>query len=159
MTINKGGVHMATLKLVQDFLDQKTIAVIGVSRSPKKFSRMVYDAFKKKGYTVYAVNPNAENIEADVCYKNIHSLPKQAEGIVIITPSKETEKIVRQALDAGITRIWIQQGAESEEAILFCRKNGLKVIDHQCICMFLQPQAFPHNIHRFIWKLVGKMPK
>lgn len=150
---------MTTLKLVQDFLDQKTIAVVGVSRSPKKFSRMVYDAFKKKGYTVYAVNPNAENIEADVCYKDVFSLPKPADGIVILTPPKETEEIVKHALDAGIKRIWIQQGAESEGAMLFCRKNGLKVIAHQCICMFLQPQAFPHNVHRFIWKLVGKMPK
>ena len=150
---------MATMKSIQDFLNQKTLAVIGVSRSPKKFSRTVFDALKKKGYIVFAVNPNAEMIEEDACYKDIASLPKKVDGIIIVTKPKETIAVVKQALDAGIMKIWMQKGTESQEAILFCRKNGMSVIEQQCIFMFLQPNAFPHNIHRFILNMLGKLPK
>jgi predicted CoA-binding protein len=144
---------------VQDFLDQKAIAVVGVSRSGKKFANMAYKAFKEKGYKVYAVNSVAENIDGEPCYKDIRSLPEQVGAVLIVVKPHETEKTVREAVTAGISRIWLQQGAESQVAIDLCESNGIKVIHHQCIMMFLKPDGFPHNIHRFINTALGKMPK
>jgi predicted CoA-binding protein len=153
------GNFMTTRSAVQDFLNQKTLAVIGVSRSKKKFSRMVFDGLRKQGYKVFAVNPNAAKLDEEACFDSISSLPQKVDGIVIIVSPKRTEKIVEEAFAAGIKRVWMQNGAETKGAIDFCKKNGITVIDHQCIFMFLQPKAFPHNIHGFIWKLTGKMPK
>ena len=144
---------------IQDFLDQKTFAVVGVSRSGKKFANMAYKALKEKGYKVFAINPKAADIEGEPCYKDIKSLPQQIDGIVIVVKPQETEKVINDAIAVEISRVWIQQGAESPEAINLCESNSIKVIHHQCIMMFLKPEGFPHNIHRFINTALGKMPK
>lgn len=143
---------------IDQFLSQKKLAVAGVSRSGKKFSNSVYKALKNKGYTVYAINPNVSEIENEACYTDVYSLPKNAEGIVVLTPSQQTETVVKDAAAAGIKHIWIQQGAESKEAIDYCEANGINVIHNQCILMFIE-QSFPHSFHRFFAGVFGKIPK
>jgi predicted CoA-binding protein len=148
---------LTTREAITKFLDQKTFAVVGVSRSEKKFSYRLYKTLKAKGYLLYAVNPNSARIDGETCYSNIQSLPQQVDGVVIVVTPNQTEKVVKDAVAAGINHIWIQQGAESEQAIDFCKKNGINVIHNQCILMFTEP-SFPHNFHRYIWKVLGKLP-
>ena len=130
---------MTTREAIRNFLDQKTLAVVGVSRSEKKFSYRLYKTLKTKGYQLFPVNPNTARIDEEICFCNIQSLPQPVDGVVIVVPPNQTEKVVKDAVAAGINHIWIQQGAESEEAIGFCKKNGINVIHHQCILMFRRP--------------------
>ncbi len=65
---------MITKASVENFLSQKNIAVVGVSRNTKNFGNTIYRSLKKKGYNVYPINPNAEKIEGDKCYPDLHSL-------------------------------------------------------------------------------------
>lgn len=150
---------MTTKADIQDFLDQKTFAVVGVSRSGKKFANMAYKALKEKGYTVFAINSKTLDIDGEPCYKDINSLPQKIDGILVVVKPHETEKIINDAIAAGVSRVWLQQGSESQEAINLCESNGIKVIHHQCIMMFLKPTDFPHNIHRLINTALGKIPK
>lgn len=143
---------------ITKFLSQKTLAVVGVSRSEKKFSNTLYKSLKKNGYRLFAVNPNTDSIDGESCVANIQSLPRQVNGVVIVVPPNQTEKVVKDAAAAGINHIWIQQGAESDEAIDFCKKSGINVIHNQCLLMFADP-SFPHNCHRLVWKVLGKLPK
>lgn len=128
-----------------------------MSRSEKKFSYSLYKSLKSKGYQLFAVNPNTDRIDEEYFYGNIQSLPQKVNGVVIVVPPNQTEKVVMEAA-AGINHIWIQQGAESEQAIDFCKKNGINVIHNQCILMFAEP-SFLHKCHRYVNKALGKLPK
>lgn len=150
---------MVTESIIRDFVQQKTLAVVGVSRSKKKFSYQLYQALRSKGYRLFAVNPNASDLDGEKCFAGLQTLPEPVDGVVVITPPKRTASIIKKAAAAGITRIWIQQGAESPEAIAFCTENNLTVIHNQCLLMFAEPVNFPHSLHRCIWKILGKIPK
>lgn len=143
---------------ITKFLSQKTLAVVGVSRTGKKFSNSLYKTLRAKGYRLFAVNPNTDSIDGEFCFDNIQSLPVQVNGVVIVVPPNQTEKVVKEAVAAGIKHIWIQQGAESSSAIDFCKKNGINVIYNHCILMFAEP-SLPHRCHRYVWKVLGKLPK
>ena len=140
---------MTTQSAVQDFLSQPVLAVVGASRDPKKFGNSIYRELKAKGHHVLPVNPHAETVDGDPCYPNLAALPETPGGIIVVVPPAETEKVVREAHAAKITRIWLQRGAESAEAIAYCAANGIQVISGECILMFAEPAAFYHKIHRF----------
>lgn len=150
---------MTTRAAIREFLNQKTLAIVGVSRSEKKFSYRLYRDLKAKGYRLFAVNPNTANIDGEACFDSIQSLPQPVDGVVILVPPNQTEEVVKDAASAGISHIWIQQGAESPEAIAFCKRNGINVIHNECILMFAEPAGFPHRLHRHIWRVLGKLPK
>ncbi len=134
---------------VTDFLSQPVLAVVGASRNPQKFGNSIYRDLKAKGYKVLPVNPHAETVDGDPCYPNLAALPETPGGIIVVVPPAETEKIVREASAAKITRVWLQRGAESPEAVAYCAANGMQVISGECILMFAEPAAFYHRIHRF----------
>ena len=150
---------MNTQQDVQDFLAQKTLAIAGISRNPQAFSARAFKDLVQKGYKVIPVNPNAESIEGQKCYSSVKKLPEKVGGVLIFTPPSETEKVVREAAAAGIRRIWIQQGAQSEGALRFCRENGLPAVSGQCILMFAEPVASFHGFHRWVKGLFGRLPK
>ena len=150
---------MTSLASIESFLSPKKMAIIGASRNPKKFGRQVYDALKKKGFTVYGVNPNTEDLDGDPCYKDIASLPAEVDRVFIVTPPEKTAENVRMALDKGIRNIWIQQRADSSEALDLLKDKDVNLVHNQCILMYAGPVKGPHAFHRFINKVFGKYPK
>ena len=150
---------MTTKAAVDVFLSQKTLAVAGVSKKKNKFGNIVYRELKGKGYHVFPVNPKLDEVEGDKCYHNLKELPEIVGGVVIVVPPAESVKVVRDAIAAGIRRVWLQQGAESKEAIALCTDNSIDVIYGHCILMFASPTAFVHRVHRGIWRLLGRLPR
>ena len=144
---------------VENFLSQRTLAIVGVSRSGKKFGNMIFKELSEKGFKLLPINPNAERIGEYTCYGNLNSLPEPVGGLIIVVPPSQTEQIVKDAAVAGIKRVWMQQGSESKEAIEYCEKNGISVVAGECILMFAEPTAFFHRLHRSIWKILGKLPR
>lgn len=138
---------------IKQFIAQKHIAVIGVSRSGKKFSNTIYRELKNDGYTVYPVNPNASTIEGDSCFASVSALPKAVTGVVVVVQPSESLAVVTEAEKKGIKNIWLQQGAESDEADAFCKSKGLTCVSGRCIFMYVKEHAFPHSIHAVIAKL------
>ncbi len=150
---------MTTKIAVADFVAQRKLAIVGVSRGGIKFGNMAFKALREKGYRVFPVNPHAEKIGGERCYPNLRALPETVGGVLVVVPPKETEQVVRDAAAAGIGRVWLQQGAESQAAILFCEENGLEVVHGECILMFAQPVVSFHRWHQWLWKVLGKLPK
>ena len=150
---------MTKKETIESFLGEKQLAVVGVSRSGKKFGNAIYTELKSKGYTVYPVNPNAERIGDDVCYPNIAAIPEAVGGIIAVVPPAATAAVVVQAAEAGVRKIWMQRGAESKEAIAACDERNLEVVHGECIFMFAEPVSSIHKVHRFFKKLFGGMPK
>jgi predicted CoA-binding protein len=149
---------MTSKKLVEEFLEQKKIAVVGVSRKKTKFGNAIYKELKQKGYEVFPVNPNMNSFEGDICYPDLFSLPEKVDAIVINVSPLQTEKVVREAKEAGINKVWLQQGSQSEEAIKYCEENNIDCVSNECILMFTQPSAFIHLAHKWVWNVLGKLP-
>lgn len=150
---------MSSRQAVEGFLAQKSLAVVGVSRAGNKFSNAAFRELAKKGYAVVPVNPHADSLEGQRCYHTLKEIQPRPGGALIITPPAQTEAAVRDAAEAGIRSLWIQQGAETPEALALAESRGLSVVSRECILMFAEPVGSLHRFHRWIWKLLGKLPK
>jgi uncharacterized protein len=150
---------MTSRSAIDDFLRQRTLAVVGVSRGGKKFGNTAYRELKARGYRLFPIHPDAEMIEGDRCYPRLSALPEPVGGVLVVVPPAQTEQVVRDAATSGIQRVWMQQGAESEAAIRLCRESGISTVSGECILMFAEPAAFPHRMHRWVWGLLGKLPR
>lgn len=155
---------MPTLQeTVTDFLAQKRIAVVGVSRSGEAAANAIYKKLRETGYQVFAVNPNATELEGDRCYPDVQSIPGGVEGAVIATHPQVTEQIVRECAEAGVSRVWLHrsfgEGSVSSKAVDFCRENNLTVIPGGCPMMFCEPVDFGHKCIRWVLNMTGGLPK
>ena len=144
---------MASVK--EDFLAERSIAVVGVSRT-KGFGNMAFRELKKKGYRVYPVNQYATVVEGEKCYCSLDDLPGPVGGVLTVVPPAQTEKVVADCVRLGIRRVWMQQGAESQEAIRLCEERGISAVHSACILMYATPTSF-HRFHRWVWKILGKL--
>jgi hypothetical protein len=149
---------MTSKSSVDNFLSCKDIAIVGVSRKSSKFGNVIYKELKKKGMTLYGVNPNMDTIDGDKCYKNLHELEGKIDGIINVVSPTKTLDVVKEANEIGVKNIWMQQGSESDEAIKFCQENGINEIHKECILMFAEPVKSFHSLHRWVWKVLGKLP-
>ena len=136
---------MTSKKLINEFLSEKNIAIVGVSRSGKRFGYTLFKDLKTKGYNVYPVNPNAALIDDEKCYPSLLALRGKVGAAVLVVPPFATKEVVRDAYSAGINKVWMQLGSESEEAITFCEESGIDVIHNECVLMFAEPAAFFHK--------------
>jgi len=149
--------------LVADFLAQKRIAVAGVSRSGgAAAANGIYNKLKNANYQVFAVNPNASQVEGDPCYPNLRAIPGGVEAVLVATHPNVAPQIVQECIELGISRVWLHrsfgQGSVSTEAIELGRRHGLTVIPAGCPMMFLEPDI-AHTCVRWILGFTGGLPK
>lgn len=150
---------MVTKKKIDDFLYHKKLAIAGVSRSPKSFSREVCRELKKRGYEVLPVNPNADEIEGEKCYKSVDAIPDAVKSLLILTPKKETDDVLRGAIKKGIENIWVQQMSETADTVKIAREKNVDIISKKCIFMFAEPVSGVHRFHRTLTRIFGGLPK
>lgn len=121
--------------LIEDFLNQKHFAVVGSFRNENKYAYKILKDLKRKGYQTYPVNPRIKDVGGTECFPSISDIPITVDVVNVVTPPKVTEEIVKQCHDKGILRVWMQPGAESEKAIMFCKEHNIKVIHNLCIML------------------------
>ena len=154
--------------LVKSFLDQKRIAVVGVSDKRETGCNLAYKNFKQNGYQVYAVNPRIPAYDGDVCYADLKSLPDKPDAVFILANPKVTEQIVGQCVELGIKHVWMHcmmgtksglaagMTSVSQSAVEMCKANGIEVIPGTCPNQFLKPD-FGHKMMRGLWRTFGFM--
>ena len=154
---------MTSRQTVADFLSQKRIAVVGVSRQTRDFTRALFREFSRRGYDVVPVNPNAAEVEGRRCFARVQDVDPPVDAVLVMTPARGAEQVVRDCAQAGITRVWLYravgQGAVSPGAVDFCRKNGIQVVDGHCPFLFWHDAPFFHKLHGFVMKLTGRYPR
>jgi uncharacterized protein len=147
-----------------EFLTKKRIAVTGVSRKPQGHgSNAVYQRLRARGYQVFAVNPNADEVEGDRCYHDLKSVPGGVEAVVIGTRPELAEGTMRECVDLGIRYVWMHRafgaGSVSDAATEYGRQHGIRVIDGGCPLMFDPTADIGHKAMRFVFTRTGKVPK
>jgi predicted CoA-binding protein len=147
-----------------EFLANKRVAVTGVSRQPKNHgSNVVYQRLRQRGYEVFAVNPNVDEVEGDPCYPELRSIPGGVDAVVIATKPERAEGTMRECADLGIKHVWMHRGpgagSVSQAAADYGRQRGIAVIDGGCPCMFNPTADLGHKVMRIMFTLNGNVPK
>jgi uncharacterized protein len=154
--------------LVQNFLAQKKIAIVGVSDKRDTGCNLAYKKFKENGYQVYAVNPRILTYGGAPCYVDLKSIPEKVDAVFILASPKVTEQIVQQCIDLGIKHVWMHcmmgtkpglaagMTSVSQSAVEMCTANGIAVIPGSCPNQFLKPD-FGHAMMRGMWRMFGFM--
>jgi uncharacterized protein len=156
---------MPTIKEVaSEFLANKRVAVTGVSREAKGHgSNVVYKRLRDRGYEVFAVNPNADEVEGDRCYHDLRSIPDGVDAVVIGTSPAIADETMRECAELGIKHVWMHRGpgagSVSETATEYGRERGVAVIDGGCPCMFDPTADLGHKAMRVVLSLTGNVPR
>ena len=155
---------MKTMKeAVGEFLALKRIAVAGVSRTGESAGNSVYLKLRRAGYEVFATNPKADKVEGDPCFPDLKSIPGGVDGVVAATHPQATMQVVQECAELGIRYVWMHRsfgdGSVSQEAVDFCRENGIEVIPGGCPMMYCEPVDVAHKCFKWIFGVFGKLPK
>jgi predicted CoA-binding protein len=133
---------MSRDEIKQILAKYRTVAIVGLSRDPSKDSNRVAQYLKNHGFRIIPVNPTADMILEEKCYKSLLDMPaevqKSVEIVDIFRPSAEVMPIVEQAIQLkkkyGIPYVvWMQLGIVNEEAAEKARNAGLAVVMDKCI--------------------------
>jgi predicted CoA-binding protein len=147
---------------IEDFLSYRRLAVVGVSRDSADFSRALYRELRNRGYQLVPVNPLAEEVEGDRCYRSVADVDPPVDGALLMTSGAATEAVVAECAVAGVPRVWMHRGAGrgsvTPAAIKYCKDRHITVIPGECPFMYLAGAGFVHSVHRFCRKMMGKFP-
>ena len=154
---------MSARKEIDDFLAVKRLAVVGVSRNPKDFTRSLFREFRRRGYDAVPVNPGMADVEGVRCYANVQDIEPRVDAALLLTPAAMSERVVRECDAAGVRRVWLYRaagaGAVSPGALKLCQDRGIPVVAGECPFMFFPGTQWPHRLHACCRKLFGRYPK
>src|SRR5512132_4210711 len=139
-----------------EFLANKRVAVTGVSRTPKTHgSNTVYQRLRERGYEVFAVNPNAREVEGDGAYPDLKAITGVVQAVVIGTRPELADRTMHECAELGIKHVWMHRGpgagSVSAAATDYGRQHGITVIDGGCPLMFGPTADVGHKLMRLVY--------
>ena len=129
----------------------KSIAMVGVSKDPKKTSTIVMRYMQDYGFKVYPVNPSAkgEEILGEKVYAKLTDINESVDIVDVFRPSKEAYEIAKDAVKIGAKVLWLQLGIHDKNSKKLIEDNKMEYIENKCTKMEYQKhflkirQAFP----------------
>jgi predicted CoA-binding protein len=150
------------MQMIQDFLGQKRIAMVGISRQPQDFSLTLFRELRKRGYDAVPVNPQAKQIDGQPCFARLQDVHPSVDCALLMTSPSASDAVVRDCAEAGVKRVWMYRaggaGAVSPEAVKYCEGHGIAVIPGECPFMFLPEGSWFHRVHGVLRKITGRYP-
>ena len=146
-----------TAAAITAFVAHEAIALVGASRVRTKFGNVAMRELRAKGYRIYPIHRDAQQIDGVKCYPGFADLPECVDAVLVVVPPFVALNVVRDVAAAGIRHVWLQQGAESPEVLALCDQLGLETVAGECILMFTKPTGV-HRIHRWIRRACGTLP-
>lgn len=143
---------------VERFLAQPALALVGASRSGEKFGNVILKELRAKGFHVYPLNPAVSSIDGVTCYPHFADMPEPIGGVIVCVSPDDAVTVVRDAAEAGIRHVWLQQGAESPYVANLCIELGLDAVVGECILMFAKPTGI-HKAHYRLQGFLGRLPR
>ncbi len=143
--------------LINQFVSSKRIAIVGMSRSGKKFGNMAAKELKAKGYELFPVHPTAPEIDGMSCSPDLKSLSGKVDAVWISIPPTQVSPVLEEASQMGLKNIWLQQGAWSADVQQTIDRLQLPVVTKKCIMMYAPPVKSVHKFHRTIVGIFGKL--
>lgn len=145
---------MAEADIIRRIANAPELAIVGVS--DRDFGGVIYRTLKDRGITVYAVHPARTTFADDPCYPSLTSLPSTVKTAVIAVAPQTAEAVVEDAIAAGFTALWFQQGKNFSVAEAKAKIAGVQTVSNKCILLYAGEVTGVHAFHRFLAKLIGK---
>ena len=112
---------------------ETTVAVVGATDNPMKYGSVIYRDLKRKGYSVFPVNPNRTEVDGDKAYPTLDELPESPTIVNVVVPPSVTIRVLKKSLELGLKNVWLQPGAESPESLAFLQEHGFNYLANACI--------------------------
>tara|TARA_Y100000389_G_scaffold168222_1_gene173795 strand:+ start:64 stop:501 length:438 start_codon:yes stop_codon:yes gene_type:complete len=127
-------------KIKEILSNNKTIAMVGVSKDEKKPSTIVMKYMQKYGFKVIPVNPKAkgEKILGEQVYGKLEDIKIPIEIVNVFRPSKEAINFARDAVKIDAKVLWLQLGIRCKEAKALVENNQIQYIENRCTKMEYQ---------------------
>lgn len=143
---------------IQAFVDDKNIAIAGVSKNKNKFGNILLRALQNKGYTVFPINPNTTTVEGITAYATVKDLPANVANVILAVGHTSALEIAEECKNTAIKRVWLISGAGNNEPMQqvinrFAELNILTVQEY-CPMMFFSPKGI-HGWHLWIKKILS----
>jgi uncharacterized protein len=115
--------------------DAKTVAVVGLSSKPDRYSYEVAAFLQERGYRIVPVNPNEREVLGERAYPTLLDVPDAVDVDVVdvFRRAEDTPPIAEQAVARGARVLWLQDGIVNEDARRIAEEGGLTVIMGVCI--------------------------
>jgi predicted CoA-binding protein len=150
---------------IADFLAQPRIAVAGLSNQRELPGNGIYRKLKAAGHQMVAILPEASAFDGDPAYPDLAAAPGGIGGLVIVTSPDLTAGLVRQAIAAGVPRVWMHESlihggtSVSDEAVELCRASGVAMIAGACPMMYVEPVDVAHRCMCWLMRVTGGLPE
>ncbi len=118
---------------IEQILDYKTIAVVGISDDPARPSHSVASFLLSHGYDIIPVNPKLTEWEGMKCYPDLSSIPLNVDVVDIFRRPDAVPPIVDEAIAIKAKAVWMQEGIVHEEAAAKAQKAGIEVVMDKCM--------------------------
>lgn len=151
-----------TQATIQQFLSARRIAVVGVSRNSRDYSRALFRALCERGYEVIPVHPVADQVEGIACFRSVKDIEPAPDRVMILLPEHLTEQAVIDCGEAGVKHVWLHRrvgtGVADTRAVFRAEEHGIQLITGLCLFMFLPRTGLIHRCHGFALKCMGAYP-
>ncbi len=113
--------------------EAKTIAVVGLSDKPERYSYQVAEYLQRQGFKIIPVNPKVKKVLGEKAYPDLISVPDKVEVVQIFRRREFVPEIVKQAIKIGANTVWMQEGISHEAAARKASTAGLAVVQNACM--------------------------
>ncbi|GAA5182669.1 hypothetical protein GCM10025771_32490 [Niveibacterium umoris] len=145
------------------FLQSQYVAIAGASRTGSGPGALIAKRLRDAGHTVFLVNPAAERIGDEPCYRRLSDVPAHVGSVMVVTTPAAAVEVAKEAASCGVRALWLHrsfgEGSVSAEAMDVCRAAGMTVIEGGCPMMYVPPVDLAHRAFRFCLGLSGRVPK
>lgn len=111
----------------------KSIAVVGLSSRPGRHSNVVASYLLEAGYRIFPVNPNETSVFGVEAVPLLTDIPEPVDVVDVFRRPEFVPEIARQTVEIGAPVLWLQPGAESEEAVEIARQAGITPVAGLCM--------------------------
>ena len=119
--------------LIRSALDEKRVAVVGMSSKELRASYFVGFYLKRNGYDVVPVNPRETEILGMTCYPSLEDIPDPVDVVDVFREPAAVPKIAEESVAIGAKYMWLQFGVISAEGVSIAAAGGVKSIVDRCI--------------------------
>ncbi|MFG2037569.1 CoA-binding protein [Dactylosporangium sp. NPDC048998] len=115
--------------------EARTIAVVGASRDRMKTAHSVPLQIQRHGWRIVPVNPFADEIFGERCYRTLADIPFPVDLVNVFRPSEDATGVVKEALAIGAPAVWLQQDISSPEGRALAEAAGVDFVENSCIAV------------------------
>ncbi len=124
---------MAKMNYSNFFKTIKTIAVVGLSDNPDRYSYQVAEYLMNQGFKIIPVNPNIDSVFGLKSYSSLSEIKEPVDVVDIFRRSEFVGPIVNEAIKIKAKTVWMQEGVEDAVAAAKARAAGLIVLMNVCM--------------------------